>query len=159
MTGRALPSDEAGLTKAMNCILVATRDDIRSRLGAREYPCIRCGDCASVCPAGLLPQQLLRAALADAHDTLRQLGVRDCIDCGLCDYVCPSQIALAQRFRDARRRLHETEAMTRQAADARARHELHQRRRQEAATAEQQAFERVRDRTRRPGDDAAGDAG
>ncbi|MEY2920561.1 MAG: hypothetical protein RL261_1866, partial [Pseudomonadota bacterium] len=27
MTGRALPSDEVGLTKAMNCVLVATRED------------------------------------------------------------------------------------------------------------------------------------
>jgi electron transport complex protein RnfC len=157
MTGRALPSDEAGLTKSMNCVFVATRDDIGSRLGAVERPCIRCGDCARVCAAGLLPQQLLRAALADAHDTLRQLGVRDCIDCGLCDYVCPSQIPLADRFRHARRRLNEAEALASKAAAARERHELHKRRLQEAATAEQQAFESVRSRARRPGDGSAGD--
>jgi electron transport complex protein RnfC len=155
MTGRALPSDEAGLTKAMNCVLVATRDDIGSRLGAVELPCIRCGDCANVCPAGLLPQQLHRAALADLHDALRQLGVRDCIDCGLCDYVCPSQIPLADRFRDARRRLNEAEATAQKAADARERHELRTRRLQEAATAEQQAFESVRNRARLPDDDPA----
>ena len=156
MTGRALPSDEVGLTKSMNCVLVATRDDIGSRLGAVELPCIRCGDCASTCPAGLLPQQLLRAALADAHDTLRQLGVRDCIDCGLCDYVCPSQIPLADRFRHARRRLNEAEALANKAADARERHELHQRRLQETATAEQRTFESVRSRARPPGDGSAG---
>jgi len=156
MTGRALPSDEVGLTKAMNCVLVATRDDIGSRLGAVELPCIRCGDCSNVCPAGLLPQQLHRAALADAHDALRQLGVRDCIDCGLCDYVCPSQIPLADRFRDARRRLNAAEATAQKAADARERHELRTRRLQETATAEQQAFESVRNRARQPGDDAAG---
>ena len=158
MTGRALPSDEVGLTKAMNCIFVATRDDIASRLEAVEVPCIRCGDCAGVCPAGLLPQQLLRAAHADAHDTLRQLGLSDCIDCGLCDYVCPSQIPLADRFRDARRRLQEAAAMAQKAADARERHGLHKRRQQEAATAEQQTFESVRDRARRPDDDSAGDS-
>ena len=157
MTGRALPSDEIGLTKAMNCVLVATQDDIGSRLGAVEMPCIRCGDCANVCPAGLLPQQLLRAALADAHDTLRQFGVHDCIDCGLCDYVCPSQIPLADRFRHARRRLHEVEAMANKAAAARERHELHKRRLQEAATAEQRTFESVRSRARQPGDGSAGD--
>jgi electron transport complex protein RnfC len=156
MTGRALPSDEVGLTKAMNCVLVATRDDIGSRLGAVELPCIRCGDCAEVCPAGLLPQQLHRAALADAHDALRQLGVHDCIDCGLCDYVCPSQIPLAERFRDARRRLNEAAAIAAKATDARARHELRTRRLQEAAAAEQQAFDRVRNRVRQPGDDPAG---
>ncbi|MBK6451839.1 MAG: electron transport complex subunit RsxC [Proteobacteria bacterium] len=158
MTGRALPSDEVGLTKSMNCIFVATRDDIGSRLEAVEVPCIRCGDCAGVCPAGLLPQQLLRAAHADAHDTLRQLGLSDCIDCGLCDYVCPSQILLADRFRDARRRLQEAAAMAQKAADARERHGLRKRRQQEAATAEQQTFESVRDRARRPDDDSAGDS-
>ena len=157
MTGRALPSDEVGLTKSMNCVLVTTRDDIGSRLGAVELPCIRCGDCASVCPAGLLPQQLLRAALADAHDALRRLGVRDCIDCGLCDYVCPSQIPLADRFRHARRRLLEAEAMANKAAAARERHELHKRRLQQAATAEQRAFDSVRNRARQPGDGSAGD--
>jgi Na+-translocating ferredoxin:NAD+ oxidoreductase subunit C len=87
---------------------------------------------------------------------LRQFGLDDCIDCGLCDYVCPSQIPLADRFRDARRRLHEAAAMAQKAADARERHALHQRRLREAATAEQQAFESVRDRARRSGDDSAG---
>jgi electron transport complex protein RnfC len=119
-------------------------------------PCIRCGDCANVCPAGLLPQQLHRATLADAHDALRELGVRDCIDCGLCDYVCPSQIPLADRFRDARHRLDETEATAARATEARERHERRTRRLQEAAAAEQQAFESVRDRVRQSGDDPAG---
>jgi electron transport complex protein RnfC len=155
MTGRALPADEVGLTKAMNCVFVATRDDIGSRLDASELPCIRCGDCADVCPAGLLPQQLHRAALADAHPVLRQLGVRDCIDCGLCDYVCPSQIPLAARFREARRHLDEADATAQKAADARDRHAAHTRRLHEAATAEQQAFKDVRNRVRPHGDDPA----
>jgi len=159
MTGRALPSDEVGVTKAMNCVLVATREDIGSRLGAVEMPCIRCGDCANVCPVGLLPQQLHRAAVADAHDSLRELGVRDCIDCGLCDYVCPSQIPLADRFRDARRRLNEADAMAARAADARQRHETRTHRLLEAAAAEQQAFESVRNRARQSGDDPAGGTG
>ncbi len=158
MTGRALPSDEVGLTKAMNCVFVATRADIGSRLDAVELPCIRCGDCANVCPAGLLPQQLHRAALADAHPLLRQLGVRDCIDCGLCDYVCPSQIPLAARFRDARRRLNEADATAQKAADARDRHATHTHRLHVAASAEQQAFEDVRNRVRPHGDDPAGGA-
>jgi electron transport complex protein RnfC len=156
MTGRALPSDEVGLTKAMNCVFVATHDDLNARLEARELPCIRCGDCANVCPAGLLPQELHRAAVADAHTLLRQLGLRDCIDCGLCDYVCPSQIPLAARFREARRRLNEVDASARKAADARERHAAHTRRLQEATAAEQQAFEQVRTRARPAGDDPAG---
>jgi electron transport complex protein RnfC len=156
MTGRALPSDEIGLTKAINCVLVATRDDLGQRLDATELPCIRCGDCANVCPAGLLPQQLHRAVLADAWDALRQLGLGECIDCGLCDYVCPSQIPLTDRFRGAKHRLDAAAATARKAADARERHELRTRRLQDAATVAQQTFESVRERARTPGSNAAG---
>ena len=48
--------------------------------------------------------------------------------------------------------------MAQKAADARERHGLRKRRQQEAATAEQQTFESVRDRARRPDDDSAGDS-
>ncbi|HET9694696.1 MAG TPA: electron transport complex subunit RsxC, partial [Steroidobacteraceae bacterium] len=95
MTGRALASDAVGVAKATNCILVATRTDLWGRIDAVELPCIRCGDCAAVCPPRLLPQQIHRAVLAGADDAAVQLGVWDCIDCGCCDYVCPSQIPLA----------------------------------------------------------------
>ena len=144
MTGLALPSDEIGLGKATNCIFVATQADLAPRLDAFERPCIRCGDCADVCPAGLLPQQLHRAALADEHGTLRELGVFDCIDCGLCDYVCPSQIPLALRFRLARGRLREADASARKAEAARERHELRQQRLRDEAAEQQRAFEAVR---------------
>ena len=146
MTGRALPSDEIGLAKAMNCVLVATRADLGPRLSACERPCIRCGDCAAVCPAGLLPQQLHRAALADDESGLRGLGIRDCIDCGLCDYVCPSQIPLAHRFRRAQVVLREREAGARKAAAARERHERRARRLEHEALAENEAFEAARRR-------------
>ena len=65
---------------------------------AGEMPCIRCGDCATVCPVQLQPQQLLcdlrggQAAQAELH------GLADCSECGRCDQACPSQIRLAQRF-------------------------------------------------------------
>jgi electron transport complex protein RnfC len=144
MTGRALPSDAIGLTKAMNCLLVATRTDLEPRLGALERPCIRCGDCATVCPAALLPQQLHRAALADDVDSLVRLGLWDCIDCGCCDYVCPSQIPLAHRFRLARGRLREREEAARRSAAARERYQRRERRLAEAALAEQQAFAAAR---------------
>lgn len=149
MTGRALTSDEAGLTKAMNCVLVATAGDLQSREGAFELPCIRCGDCATVCPATLLPQQLHRAALADDEPGLRTYGLWDCIDCGCCDYVCPSQIPLAYRFRLARRRLAERDAIRRRAEEARERHQRRERRLAEAALAERAAFEDARRQARR----------
>jgi electron transport complex protein RnfC len=155
MTGRALTSDEVGLTKAINCVLVATREDLSPRLDAYELPCIRCGDCANVCPPGLLPQQLHRAVLAGQDEAAVTLGVWECIDCGCCDYVCPSQIPLALRFREARAKLRDREAATARAAVARERFERHEHRLHEAALAEQQAFDAARARARGSGDRGA----
>jgi len=146
MTGIALPSDDVGLGKATNCVFVATRADIAPRVDAFERACIRCGNCSDVCPAGLLPQQLHRAALADEHALLRELGIFDCIDCGLCDYVCPSQIPLAHRFRLARGRFREATVAARKSDEARERHEQRQRRLRDEAAARQRAFEEVRAR-------------
>ena len=101
MMGYALPSDDLPVTKAGNCILAAHSDEIRESFG--EWPCIRCGDCADVCPARLLPQEILRASRPQDFDRLDALGLDDCIECGCCDVVCPSQIALTERFRQAKR--------------------------------------------------------
>ncbi len=144
MMGRALATDAVGLTKAINCIFVATEADLEGRLHARELPCIRCGDCARVCSVGLLPQQIHRAVLARDDTASVRFGVRDCIDCGCCDYVCPSQIPLAWRFREARRHLQEREQATRRASAARTRYERRERRLREAEAARQQSFEAAR---------------
>lgn len=100
MMGYALPGDDLPVTKAGNCIVAAHSDEVRESTG--EWPCIRCGDCADVCPPRLLPQQLLRAATERDFDQLDTLGLNDCIECGCCDIACPSQIALTERFRQAK---------------------------------------------------------
>jgi electron transport complex protein RnfC len=153
MTGRALASDAVPVTKGLNCVVVATAADLGPI--EPELPCIRCGDCAAVCPAGLLPQQLHRAALAGDRELLTRHGLLDCIECGCCDYVCPSRIRLTERFHAARlgERLRQAEQ---QLADAaRQRHELRDRRLTRDAEAEREAFERARRQARhgRAGED------
>jgi electron transport complex protein RnfC len=145
-TGRALATDAAGLTKGLNCVLVATATDLPPR--GPEMPCIRCGDCATVCPAALLPQQLHRAARTDDADGLARFGLADCIECGCCDYVCPSAIPLTSGFRKARERRRQRDQERRNASEARARHERHQQRLAAEADRERQAFEDARRRAR-----------
>lgn len=103
MTGRSVSTDRVPVTKATNCILVLS--DIPSP--GPEMPCIRCGECAAVCPVQLLPQQLFWYACADDEKHLRSYGLTDCIECGCCDLVCPSHIPLTADFRIAKGRIRE----------------------------------------------------
>jgi len=100
MMGFQVHDDDAPVIKATNCLLVATADDLGPAHAA--VPCIRCGRCADVCPAQLLPQQLYWHARGGDLDTVQDYGLFDCIECGCCAYVCPSHIPLVQFYRHAK---------------------------------------------------------
>jgi len=103
LTGKSVTTDKVPLVKATNCVLVMSDEE---QFG-NEQPCIRCGDCAAVCPVQLLPQQLFWYACADNEEKLRSYGLMDCIECGCCDLVCPSHIPLTADFRMAKARMRE----------------------------------------------------
>lgn len=103
MMGFPLVDDSVPVIKGTNCIVVASRDEIRPR--APAMPCIRCGECAEACPAQLLPQQLYWHARAGELDRLDRYHLFDCIECGCCDVACPSQLPLTQYFRYAKTEL------------------------------------------------------
>lgn len=124
MTGRSVITDRVPLVKATNCILVLSE---RPAMGP-ETPCIRCGDCAAVCPVQLLPQQLFWYACADDEAMLREYGLTDCIECGCCDLVCPSHIPLTYDFRMAKARIRELEDEKARAERARQRFEARNKR-------------------------------
>jgi len=149
LTGRALATDAIALTKGLNCVLVATPADLTGR--PAEMPCIRCGDCATVCPAGLLPQQLHRAAQSDDAAGLERHGLGACIECGCCDYVCPSAIPLTARFGAARERRRLNDLERYRATQARERYQRHRERLAAAAEDERHAFEQARRRARGDG--------
>jgi electron transport complex protein RnfC len=96
MMGFLLPSHDLPVTKATNCLIVAEPGELSPP--RPELPCIRCGECSEVCPATLLPQELLTAAKRKDMAALDELALNACIDCGCCDYVCPSHIPMTQRF-------------------------------------------------------------
>jgi len=119
MTGRSVTTDRVPLVKATNCILALSETP---PVGT-EKPCIRCGDCAQVCPVSLLPQQLYWYACADNEAKLRSYGLTDCIECGCCDLVCPSHIPLTADFRIAKLRMRELADEKARAARAKQRFE------------------------------------
>ncbi|HEY9148543.1 MAG TPA: electron transport complex subunit RsxC [Gammaproteobacteria bacterium] len=124
MMGFALEGESLPTTKTTNCLLLATEEDIPPR-GAVN-PCIRCGECAQVCPALLLPQQLYWHARAKDFDKAQDYSLFDCIECGCCAYVCPSNLPLVQYYRFAKTEIWAQEREKRAADKARERHEFRQ---------------------------------
>ncbi|MDR0656931.1 MAG: SLBB domain-containing protein [Treponema sp.] len=63
--------------------------------------CISCGECRTVCPVGLDPEELYKNARAAGRNGTASgkpgiSGNDSCHGCGCCDVVCPSRLALSQ---------------------------------------------------------------
>lgn len=126
MMGIELPHDDIPVVKATNCLLAMTRAEIQPKQPAMA--CIRCGACADVCPAKLLPQQLYWHARAREFDKTQDYNLFDCIECGCCAAVCPSHIPLVQYYRFAKTEIWAEERERRAADAARVRYEERQQR-------------------------------
>ncbi len=124
MMGFEIGSEQIPVTKATNCFLALTADETPDP--GTALACIRCGRCADVCPARLLPQQLYWYARAKDLDKVQDYDLFDCIECGCCAHVCPSHIPLVQYYRYAKTESWAREQERRKAEHARARHEARQ---------------------------------
>lgn len=144
MMGFTLSDDAVPVVKASNCILVAGTDEVH--IGGEVMPCIRCGECARVCPVNLLPQQLFWFARAQDDDGLQTHQLFDCIECGCCAYVCPSHIPLVQYYRAAKSGIWRREQEREQADQARERFQ------QRAQRLAEQEAERARRHAKRKAD-------
>ncbi|WP_374681739.1 electron transport complex subunit RsxC [Accumulibacter sp.] len=122
MMGFALPSLDAPVVKATNCIIAASPTMFPA--SPPEMPCIRCGACAEVCPHELQPFELYWFARARNFGKTQEYHVFDCIECGCCSYVCPSHIPLVQYFRFAKSEIWSREREKKGADAAKARFEL-----------------------------------
>ncbi len=84
-------------SKKVNCLIFNKRV-----VKVEIKDCIRCGECETVCPIKLLPQQLYWFSKSEQWEPMAQLDLKACIECGACDYVCPSHIPLVDYFRFAK---------------------------------------------------------
>lgn len=121
MMGFTLGSTEVPVIKSTNCLLVPTSNELNQ--DSKQQACIRCGACADVCPAGLLPQQLYWYARAGDFDKLDEYHLADCIECGACAFVCPSKIPLVHDYRKAKAEIRAREAEKQQSDNAKERFE------------------------------------
>lgn len=126
LMGVTLGNGQAPLIKTANCLLAASAGELPTPPPA--LPCIRCGDCAQVCPASLLPQQLHFFAKGEDHEQLQAHNLFDCIECGACAYVCPSSIPLVQYYRAAKADIRELQLKQQKAEHSRLRFEQRQER-------------------------------
>ncbi len=121
MMGYTLPDADIPIVKTTNCVIAATAEDFPPP--PPEMACIRCGDCAAVCPVLLLPQQLLWFSKSEEFAKAELHHLNDCIECGACAYVCPSNIPLVQYYRFAKGAIAELNAEAEKAERAKERFE------------------------------------
>ncbi|MDA1371160.1 MAG: electron transport complex subunit RsxC [Proteobacteria bacterium] len=124
LMGIELDSDEVPLIKTTNCLLAKSTGEFPDP--APEQACIRCGYCADVCPARLLPQQLYAFSRSEDLDQLEEHGLADCIECGACAYVCPSHIPLVQYYRASKQAIAERDRQFQTSKQWQSRFQFHQ---------------------------------
>ncbi|MFT8258040.1 MAG: electron transport complex subunit RsxC [Candidatus Symbiodolus clandestinus] len=93
-----------------------------------EQPCIRCGECAYVCPVNLLPQQLYWYSRGQQHAAAQTHHLMSCIECGACNSVCPSNIPLVNYFQQEKAQLRQQAQLVQLANTAKRRFEAKQQR-------------------------------
>jgi electron transport complex protein RnfC len=134
MMGQATSASDAAILKETYSLWIPALETD----AAEPQPCIRCGDCAYVCPSHLQPQSLYRLAKARQWNQLQQdETLPNCIECGACDLVCPSHIPLTQTFVQAKQHINTIKQSQHKAEHARQRYLARQERLEKLATLKQ----------------------
>lgn len=96
MMGKAVTSLEIPVVKGSSGILLMEKEESSRTV---EGPCIRCSKCTYVCPMGLEPFLLSKAAKLSNFEMAENESIMDCIECGSCQYGCPAAIPLLDYLR------------------------------------------------------------
>jgi len=93
MRGVPTYSKELPVEPDTDAILV---QDIEHSLVFNDHPCINCGACVRVCPAGIQVNLLGRYIEFGFYEEAGKHDLFSCIECGLCAYVCTAKRPLLQ---------------------------------------------------------------
>jgi len=99
MMGHALPHANLPVVKGCNGIIVLSQNIASSNT---SQSCIRCSQCISACPVGLLPLEMMTRIKKGDYKSASEIGLKDCISCSSCSYVCPANIPLVHYFNFAK---------------------------------------------------------
>ncbi len=92
----------------LSALRAAAPEAVDTAVHGERRPCVACGRCESVCPAGIMPHLIHKYIYWDALEEAEEARVDLCVRCGLCSYVCPSKIELKSQMVEAQERI-ETE--------------------------------------------------
>ena len=85
MTGAVCEDSHTPLLPGVTTLLA-----MKARTPQTAGPCMGCGRCAAVCPAELLPYEIVRRLENMHYERLQHLDASACIGCAACSYVCPA---------------------------------------------------------------------
>ncbi|MDL2310826.1 electron transport complex subunit RsxC [Peptostreptococcaceae bacterium OttesenSCG-928-C18] len=105
MMGESQFTIESPTLKANGGIIVMNKEEAKPPVVS---PCIKCGECADVCPIFLMPLYLEQNISYNRFEEANKLNIMDCIECGSCSYVCPSKRPLIESIRHGKRELRAT---------------------------------------------------
>ena len=100
--------DRRSFSKCFTSTLKGEFDEnLSTSLRGEGRPCVACGQCVTVCPAGIMPNAIHKYLFSDELEQAQRLRTDLCAECGLCSYICPSKIDLYDELVRAKVRIAE----------------------------------------------------
>jgi len=90
LSGKPVLNLDEPITKTSYAVFALLKDQVGDHL---RRDCISCGECRSVCPVGLDPEELFKQ-IQVTHVANNDDG-EECHGCGCCELVCPSHLPLS----------------------------------------------------------------
>jgi electron transport complex protein RnfC len=110
MMGVAVPDASVPVKKNTNGVIALDSRDARV---PEPSSCIRCGNCVSHCPLGLMTVDIQNMYLAGKIEFIGVYRPNLCMECGCCAFSCPAKRPLTQYMKLAKAALREYSAAAR----------------------------------------------